>query len=119
MAKIIDRRIPLDGEDDFLDVHLVIERRSVIGFSLNYTSVIGGEHRVVCRYDTCHGHLHVHRNWLDRGEPEDLEDPAAGKSTYNEKLTLAERDLQENWRDYRAKMELKMARPPDRPETIE
>lgn len=107
MSKIIDRRIPLDGEDDFLDIHLVVERGSVIAFSLNYTSLIGGDYRVICRYDTCHGHLHVHRYWLERDHAEDLEDPAAGKSTYNDKLRLAERDLQQHWRDYRAKMELK------------
>lgn len=108
MPKLIDRRIPLDGEDDFLDIHLVVERGSVIAFSLNYTSLIGGAYRVVCRYDTCHGHLHVHRRWLDRDQPEDLEPPTAGKTSYNEKLRLAEDDLQQNWREYRARMELRI-----------
>lgn len=61
---------------------------------------------MVCRYDTCHGYLHVHRYWLRDGSPKRLEDERRGKLTYTEKATAAEADLKENWREYRAKMEL-------------
>ena len=107
MAKELSRRIPLDAEDDFLDVRLLVERGAVVGFILNYTAVIEGEEVVVCRYDTCHGHLHLHRSWIRDGAPKDLEDPRAGKSTNNEKAKAAEADLRANWREYRARMELK------------
>lgn len=107
MAKELRRRLPLDGDDDFLDVRLFIERGSVVGFVLNYTAMIAGQERVVARYDTCHGHLHLHRYWIRDGSPKDLEDPRKGKLTYADQVAAAEKDLQENWREYRAKMELR------------
>ena len=106
MAKEIRRRIPLDGETDLLDVRILVEKGRVVGFVLNYAAVIRGEERVVCRYDTCHGHLHVHRYWLRGGAPQDLEPPGRAAPDYARMAGAAEADLAHNWRAYRAKMEL-------------
>lgn len=108
MATVSERRIPLDGETDFLDIRLFIERGRVVAFVLNYTAVIDGESREVVRYDTCHGRLHVHRAWLDGpASLVDLEAPGRRGADYKARLRTAEADLRRNWRKYRSQVELK------------
>lgn len=112
MAKGMVWRIPLDEEDDVAVLRLVVERGKVVEFALSYSAFIGGCEVDVVRYDTCHGHLHVHRMWLD--PPNDrvaLESPwgAKGGTTtdYTEAVEYAKNDLLANWRSYRSQMEMK------------
>lgn len=68
--------------------------------------MIHGVERVVVRYDTCHGHLHLHRYWIGGGLARDLEDPRSPMRSYAARLDAAEKDLRQNWQGYRAKIEL-------------
>lgn len=93
--------------DDVLDAEFVLDRRRVLRFALNYRAVIRGRWVVVARYDTDHGHLHVHKNWLEPTRRiQDLEDPAALRGDYSAALDTAQRDLRENWQRYRQRMEV-------------
>lgn len=94
-----------------IDVEIEIQDGQVLGFTLNYRAYIGGRWVEVVRYDTDHGHLHLHRNWRtgeDAVTP--LEDPDAPAPPYNEAFTRAEIDLKANWERYRAKMERTVTR---------
>lgn len=101
-----------------IDVEIEIQDGQVLGFSLNYRAFIGGRWVEVVRYDTDHGHLHIHRNWRkgqDAVTPlEDPDAPAphpdAPAPPYNEAFTRAEADLKANWQRYRAKMERMVTR---------
>lgn len=100
-------RKPLPG-GDFLDFSFLVERGEVTELSVNYTALIDGRHQEVIRWDTNHGHLHVHRFWLGPAEQvEDLEDPGDPKKAYKAALTSIERELRLRHEDYRRKMERK------------
>lgn len=92
--------------DDRLDIEIEVEAGKVLGFTVNYRARIDGRWEEVVRYDTAHGHLHVHRFWRPEGEQvEALDDPNDPKGVYNADLDAAEEDLVENWRTYRRRME--------------
>lgn len=92
--------------DDVCDFAYDVQEGVVVGFTASYRAVIGGTWAVVARYDTCHGHLHVHKNWLvpDR-RLQDLEDPARPRRDYAADLERARLDIFANWRTYRRRME--------------
>lgn len=94
------------SDDDLLIVRLLWSKRRLSGFVLNYVATIDGEPVVVCRYDTCHGHLHVHHFWRTPPALVDLEDPTRASYGYEHQLDLVQRDLAANWRAYRARLEL-------------
>lgn len=107
MAKEMEWRIPLDAEEDVAVLRLVVDRGKVTRFAIHYRALIRGTEVDVVRYDTCHGHLHVHRMWLD--PPNDvvaLEKPGT-TTDYTRAVEDAKRDLLTNWKAYRAQMELK------------
>lgn len=85
-----------------------IDAGTILNFSVNYRAQIGGEWVEVVRYDTAHGHLHVHRNWKEGDAITPLEDPEDPDPPYNEAFTKAEQDLKANWRTYRRKMARKV-----------
>lgn len=92
--------------DDRIDVELEVHAGDVVTFTVNYRARIRGKWTEVVRYDTAHGHLHIHRFWRDeQGQIENLDDPGQPKGVYNAELDAAEEDLVENWRTYRQRME--------------
>lgn len=91
--------------EDVLDYDITIERGLVRAFSLNYRAPIGDAWVEVVRYDTEHGHLHVHRPWRGRDRVETLENPQRPARAYNAALNEAEEDLYRNWERYRQRIE--------------
>ncbi len=94
---------------DRVDITVDVEHGTVVDFTANYRARIQGQWIEVLRYDTAHGHLHVHRFWRDPPHQiEELEDPSNPKGRYGLDLTQAEKDLVENWRSYRSLMETRI-----------
>lgn len=92
--------------DDRIDMELEVDAGDVVGFTANDRARIGGRWVEVVRYDTAHGHLHLHRFWRpEESQIETLEDPGSPKGIYNAELDQAEADLVENWQTYRHRME--------------
>jgi hypothetical protein len=74
-----------------------IDKGRVIGFVVQYEVLIKGEWRPVVRYDTAHGFAH-----------KDLINPDGSKgkiflgaADLNEALSLADKDVNENWERYK------------------
>jgi hypothetical protein len=89
-----------------LDFSFRVEEGVVTEMSVNYTADIEGMPTEVIRWDTNHGHVHVHRFWEDGpAQVQDLEDPARPARSYNALLTEIEEDLKRNGAAYRARME--------------
>lgn len=87
---------------DVVDYDLEVSRGKVLSFSLSYRSLEGERWLEVIRYDTDHGHLHVHRGWLRGPEAvEALEDPRRPSPDYRAALAAAERDIRDHWERYR------------------
>jgi hypothetical protein len=60
----------------------------------------------VCRYDTRHVALHVHKFWKGtKSRTANLEERASSRGDYSAQLTIAERDIKAKWREYRRRME--------------
>lgn len=92
--------------DDRIDLELSIDAGQVVGFTANYRARIEGRWVEVVRYDTAHGHLHIHRFWREEGaQIEDLEDETEPGDPYGAELDRAEADLVAHWRVYRRRME--------------
>ena len=88
--------------EDILEVHLELEGTDLVNFSIQYKAFIKGEWRQVIRYDTAHGHLHVHKAWKGgKGEPL----PQLHGIPYKASLPWVKNDLKENWERYRKKVE--------------
>jgi hypothetical protein len=104
-SRVKDWTATLDSRN-VLDVTMEIDDGHVVAFSVNYRARIREEWVEVVRYDTAHGHLHVHENWK-AGEDAitSLEDEDDPDPPYNDALTYAEEDLKANWQEYREKME--------------
>lgn len=91
---------------DRIDVELEVHAGDVVAFTANYRARIAGRWLEVVRYDTAHGHLHIHRFWREAGDRiENIDDPSQPKGVYNAELDAAEDDLVQNWRTYRQQME--------------
>ena len=91
---------------DVLDFELRYTRGRVVAFAVNYRALIDGDWVEVVRYDTAHGAAHVHRFWRPPGRRiEALPDHVATGPDLASGLAHAERDLRQNWRKYRRRME--------------
>lgn len=101
MSKSKTHQIQLTLED-ILEVHLELEGRELKNFSIQYKAFIKGKWRAVIRYDTAHGHLHVHRGWRG-GEIEPL--PQLQGLPYKSSLPWVKDDLKKNWEKYRTLVE--------------
>jgi hypothetical protein len=72
------------------------EGRRVLQFVVQLEVEVGGEWKPVIRYDTAHRFAHIDRyNLKGRAKKEQL---ALG---FGEALTRAERDIKQNWLNYR------------------
>lgn len=94
--------------DDRVDIRVKVESGDVVDFSANYRARIDDEWVEVVRYDTAHGHLHLHRFWRpeeDEVETLDARSRDGATEDYGPELEEAEEDLVENWRSYRKQME--------------
>lgn len=94
-----------DDLDTFQDWEVHRDGSDIVFFKINLSATLGDETIEVCRYDTCHGHLHVHRFWLPLDQQtKDLEDPKHRFPSYVEAFAAAAKDLEDNWDDYRERM---------------
>ncbi len=85
----------------FLDFERHKEGADVTFLKINFCTIIDDQVYEVCRYDTCHGFLHVHRFWLPEGrQTEDLEDPSQPASSYRDWFKHAMDDLEANGERY-------------------
>ena len=109
--RVTDYRVPLEGDEDFLRVHLVILEGRVIGLVIQYEAYINDQLVPIVRYDTSHGYLHRHRFWLPpRSRMDDLESPDWPARDYTGQVNLARADLVKNWRTYRKRVEDRLAK---------
>ena len=85
----------------FLDFERHKDGGNVTFLKINLCAVIDGEVYEVCRYDTCHGFLHVHRFWLpERRQTRELEDSSKPASSYRDWFRNAMQDLNANGEKY-------------------
>ncbi len=93
------------GQDLVIRVELRKQAGRLAGFVCQLEAD-DGEHVVpVVRYDTSHGHLHVHKYWLsEEREVKDMEDPDSPAIDYTTHLDEALDDLVENHHDYVARV---------------
>jgi hypothetical protein len=74
-----------------------LERGRITRFRIQYEVFIGGEWRAIVRYDTAHGRPHK-----DVLHPDGTQDKFEYSGySYDEVLTLGERDIKANWIRYR------------------
>jgi len=103
MARVTAFEFPVTPED-ILDIHMTIDSRKITRFSMNLRCRIKGDWVEVARYDTEHGALHVHRNFLPKKDQvRNLE--RRHRKDHARALDLAKADLVMNWKRYRAQME--------------
>jgi len=74
------------------------QKSQILGFVVQLEVRVAEIWHPVVRYDTAHGF--AHRDQLHHRAP--TEKSPLAIETFNQALTLAERDLRENWQDYRA-----------------
>ncbi len=91
-------------EKDRLRVTARKEKGEILGFVVQYESVILGEWRPVVRYDTAHGF--AHRDVI-RANGEVLKQPLFFE-TFNLAFTFATLDLKMNWRQYKESLETEL-----------
>ena len=105
MPQVKKWRTLLEGLHTFIDWEVHKNGGDVEFFSINYCAEIDGKPVEICRYDTCHGFLHVHRFWKPLPEQsQDLEDPKNPFPSYREAFVRAASDLKKNWKAYRNSM---------------
>ncbi|MCA1810409.1 MAG: hypothetical protein LC623_00145, partial [Halobacteriales archaeon] len=76
MTQVKKWRTYHDDLETFLDWEVHREGADIVFFKINLCTTLAEEVVQVCRYDTCHGFLHVHRYWLPlEQQTRDLEDP--------------------------------------------
>lgn len=70
----------------------------MLSFKINLCTVVEGQVLEACRYDTCHGRLHVHRFWLGHEETVDLGVPA--HADYRRQFAACANDMEGNGAAY-------------------
>ena len=71
-------------------------------FSINYRTLWGENWVEVCRYDTCHGFLHIHRFWRNPADQTDeLPRSRIPVENYRAAFVAAADDLVANWHKYK------------------
>lgn len=98
MANEIEFLYPLSGSgNDRLRVKAFKEHGAVIGFTVQYEALIGGQWKPIVRYDTSHGFAHkdlLHPSGREEKQPLYFPD-------YNLAFTFAIQDLKIAWTWYR------------------
>ena len=93
--------VPLDDEArEWLRLRITTEGGGVVAFTAQYETTLEDKRTPVARYDGAHGH--AHRDLLDRRGRVINKRWLPGNPTYKEALEIGRRDLQANWRRYRA-----------------
>ena len=72
----------------------------MVTFTVQYETTINGERLPVVRYDNAHGF--PHRDDLDRWGQTIRKVTMSGNPDVQTALTVGQRDIQANWRRYRA-----------------
>ena len=96
--------VPYDADCRFRHTHIRVKRQ-VTAFVVQLEVFVQGQWHAIVRYDTAHGFAHrdlVHADGRTEKLPLPIQD-------FNEALTFAELDLDENWMTYRERF-LKEAR---------
>ncbi len=75
----------------------VTDKGKVAAFSVQYEVLYENDWKPVVRYDTAHGYAHKDLLWPD-GTQEKI---FMGIADFNEALTLADKDIDENWVRYK------------------
>lgn len=75
----------------------IADKGRVIGFVVQYEVLIQDKWTPIVRYDTAHGF--AHRDLMNPDESK--EKIILGEVDLNEALTLADRDINENWERYK------------------
>ena len=84
----------------------VIDKGKVIGFAVQYEMLIGDKWMPVVRYDTAHGYAHK-----DLLKPDGSKEMIfMGIGDLNEALTLADKDISENWERYKERYSRRLKR---------
>ncbi len=96
MAREVDFVVRFGATDRYRRRHLS-EKGRILSFVVQYETQIGDKWYPVVRYDTAHGFYH-----------KDLMHPGKRSEKiyikvldYNKALTLAEKDIKDNWEEYR------------------
>ncbi len=92
-----------EREDRFRYYHDLV-RGEVMRFAVQYEAFIDGRWHPIVRYDTAHGFPHKDIMFPD-GSQEKIH---FLEYTFEEVLTLGERDIKMNWQEYRLSYERKM-----------
>lgn len=86
----------LSDQDRKRHEHLT-EKGKVLGFIVQYETLVKDKWMPVVRYDTAHGY--AHKDFIDPdGSKEKI---LIGASELNEALTFADKDINENWERYK------------------
>ena len=86
--------------DDRKRFHLEMDRGRVIGFVVQYETLVGERWRPVIRYDTAHGYPHI--DILNqRGRV--VEKVELTHMDYKDALNFADYDVSSNWEAYKQK----------------
>lgn len=88
------------GQDvaDWLRVRFLVERGTVLRFTVQYEAVVEGTTFPVVRWDTAHGF--VHRDTLD-WEGRVVEKLPVASPSYNDAMTKAIVDIRSRWPTFR------------------
>lgn len=86
----------LSDQDRKRHEHLA-EKGKVLGFIVQYETLVKDKWMPVVRYDTAHGYAHKDLLNPDGSKEKIL----IGASELNEALTFADKDINENWERYK------------------
>ena len=75
----------------------LIEKGKVVGFVVQYETLLENKWTPIVRYDTAHGYAHKDLIKPDGGKEKVL----LGIVDLNNALTLADKDINENWERYK------------------
>jgi hypothetical protein len=102
---VYKERVTALSEEDRLRVRFALQHGDPVEIMVQFEAWIGEKWTPVRRYDTKHGFLHVHLMPWDKRRDKRRPLPDG----LREALTLAIKDLQENWPRYRETCEADMA----------
>jgi hypothetical protein len=88
-----------DAAQEWRRMRIWLAGGQVVRFTVQYETTIAGARVPVVRYDTAHGF--AHRDRLDRRGRTIAKDELGRGLALADALTLADRDLRQNWRRYR------------------
>jgi hypothetical protein len=88
-----------DAAQEWLRMRIWIDRGRVVRFTVQYETTLAGQWVRVVRYDTAHGYAHL--DVLDQLGRVGIKIVVAVHLSFDQALTVVERDLRQNWQRYR------------------